>query len=72
MSTDLMTRRGMRAEVAESWQRSAAAGVSTDRVDAPVILASDELRDLREAHPLAGSSRCSTTSSARRSATATR
>ncbi|GCD89887.1 helix-turn-helix domain-containing protein [Nocardioides sp. LS1] len=53
MSTDLMTRRGMRAEVAESWQRSAAAGVSTDRVDAPVILATDELRDLREAHPLA-------------------
>lgn len=42
----------MRAEVAESWQRSAAAGVNTDSVEAPVTLADDDLRDRREAHPL--------------------
>jgi hypothetical protein len=42
----------MRAEVAESWQRSAAAGVTTDRVDAPITLGEGDLRDLREAHPL--------------------
>ena len=61
MSTGLMARRGsepheraaMRAEVAESWQRSAAAGVSTDQVDAPVALEERDLRSLREAHPLA-------------------
>ena len=52
MSTGLMTRRGMRAEVAESWQRSAAAGVPADRVDAPITVTDSDLRDLREAHPL--------------------
>ncbi len=42
----------MRAEVAESWQRSAAAGVARDSVDAPVTIDAHDLRDLREAHPL--------------------
>lgn len=54
MSTGLMApARGMRIEVAESWQRSAAAGVSTDQVEAPIALESPDLRDLRAAHPLA-------------------
>lgn len=43
----------MRAEVADSWHRSAAAGVPADRVEAPITLPDDTLRDLREAHPLA-------------------
>ncbi|WP_344733900.1 helix-turn-helix domain-containing protein [Nocardioides fonticola] len=42
----------MRAEVAESWQRSAAAGVSTEQVDAPIAIEQRDLRSLREAHPL--------------------
>jgi len=42
-----------RAQVAESWFRSAAAGVRADMVDAPITLPSDALRDHREAHPLA-------------------
>jgi hypothetical protein len=48
-----MTRGAMRAEVADSWHRSAAAGVPADRVEAPITLPDDTLRDLREAHPLA-------------------
>ena len=43
----------MRAEVAESWHRSAAAGVLVDTEIAPITLAPDELSDYREAHPLA-------------------
>lgn len=43
----------MRAQVAESWHRSAAAGVEADTVDAPITLPNDTLRDYREAHPLA-------------------
>ena len=43
----------MRAEVAESWQRSAAAGVRVDRIEAPLTLPVDTVRDHREAHPLA-------------------
>lgn len=43
----------MRVEVAESWHRSAAAGVDVDTVDAPITIAPDVLRDYREAHPLA-------------------
>jgi len=43
----------MRAQVAESWYRSAAAGVHADTVDAPITLLADSLRDYREAHPLA-------------------
>ena len=45
--------RRVRAQVVESWFRSAAAGVLTDTVDAPITLPSDALRDHREAHPLA-------------------
>lgn len=43
----------MRAQVAESWRRSAAAGVEVDTVGAPITLPNDTLRDYREAHPLA-------------------
>jgi hypothetical protein len=53
MSTAVVTRRGMRAEVAESWQRSAAAGVCADQVEAPITIGDRDLRDLRQAHPLA-------------------
>ncbi|WP_232680029.1 helix-turn-helix domain-containing protein [Nocardioides sp. R-C-SC26] len=55
MSTGVMggTERGMRAEVAESWQRSAAAGVSADQTEAPITVAERELTSLRAAHPLA-------------------
>lgn len=42
----------MRAQVAESWRRSAAAGVEADTVGAPITLPDDALRDYREAHPL--------------------
>lgn len=44
---------GVRAHVAESWLRSAAAGVHVDTVDTPITLPADALRDHREAHPLA-------------------
>ena len=47
------SRRKVRAQVVESWFRSAAAGVRAETVDAPVTLPSDALRDYREAHPLA-------------------
>lgn len=43
----------VRAQVADSWVRSAAAGVEADRVEAPITLMDDALRDHREAHPLA-------------------
>ena len=45
--------KSVRAQVAESWFRSAAAGVQADTVDAPITLPGDALRDYREAHPLA-------------------
>jgi hypothetical protein len=38
--------------VADSWLRSAAAGVDADRPEAPTALASDELAAYRDAHPL--------------------
>ena len=44
---------GVRAHVADSWVRSAAAGVRADTVDAPITLPEDALRDHREAHRLA-------------------
>src|SRR6476620_6222184 len=44
---------GVRAHVADSWLRSAAAGVQVDTVDAPITLPGDALRDHRSAHPLA-------------------
>lgn len=43
----------MRAEVADSWHLSAAAGVDAESVEAPITLESGDLRDHREAHPLA-------------------
>lgn len=42
----------MRTEVADSWHRSAAAGVPADAVSAPITLEDDELRAVRAAHPL--------------------
>ncbi len=44
---------GMRPQVADSWHRSAAAGVSADATEAPITLDRDVLRDHRAAHPLA-------------------
>ncbi|MEO7754736.1 MAG: GAF domain-containing protein [Terracoccus sp.] len=44
---------GVRAHVADSWMRSAAAGVRADTVDAPITLPGQERRDHRAAHPLA-------------------
>lgn len=43
----------LRAQVAESWQRSAAAGVQVDRVDTPVTIDPDLIHQRRAAHPLA-------------------
>ena len=43
----------VRPQVADSWLRSAAAGVDTGLVDAPITVPEDALRDLRQAHPLA-------------------
>jgi hypothetical protein len=48
-----MVPESVRAQVAESWFRSAAAGVHAETVDAPITLPGDALRDYREAHPLA-------------------
>jgi hypothetical protein len=48
-----MSRDAMRAEVADSWHRSAAAGVHADEIEAPITLPNDDLRDYRQAHPLA-------------------
>ena len=42
----------MRAQVADSWDRSAAAGVAPESEAAPITLELDALNDLREAHPL--------------------
>ena len=44
---------GMRAEVADSWHRSAAAGVTPDLDEAPITLPDVTLREVRAAHPLA-------------------
>lgn len=43
----------MRSEVADSWQRSAAAGVEVDATGPTITLPQDDLADYREAHPLA-------------------
>ncbi|GAA4818947.1 GAF domain-containing protein [Nocardioides caeni] len=43
----------MRAEVAASWERSAAAGVEVTQAEAPIALETPDLRGQREAHPLA-------------------
>ncbi|HJQ04699.1 MAG TPA: GAF domain-containing protein [Nocardioides sp.] len=50
MTTD---RPAMRADVAASWERSAAAGVEVDRAEAPITLDTADVRGRREAHPLA-------------------
>ncbi len=42
----------MRSQVADSWHRSAAAGVRADDAEAPITLDADVLRDHRRAHPL--------------------
>jgi hypothetical protein len=43
----------MRADVAASWARSAAAGVVIDQQEAPIALGDADLDGLRQAHPLA-------------------
>ena len=43
----------MRAQVADSWHLSAAAGVDVEAAEAPITLDASDLRDHREAHPLA-------------------
>jgi len=43
----------MRSQVADSWHRSAAAGVSADDPEVPITLDAGLLRDHRRAHPLA-------------------
>lgn len=48
MPTDVL-----RADVADSWHRSAAAGVEAAQLEAPITLAADSLPDYRDAHPLA-------------------
>ncbi len=57
LSTGLMTQESaphrMRAEVAASWERSAAAGVAVTQAEAPIALDTPDLRGQREAHPLA-------------------
>ncbi|MGN6723041.1 MAG: GAF domain-containing protein [Marmoricola sp.] len=51
MSTGAVTGQ-MRSEVADSWHRSAAAGVEPDELEAPITLPESALRDRRAAHPL--------------------
>lgn len=57
MSTGLMTQepapQRMRAEVAASWERSAAAGVEVEQGSAPLTVDLSALHGHREAHPLA-------------------
>lgn len=52
MFTEPMTHEAMRAQVADSWHRSAAAGVLADRVQAPITLSENDLRHYRQEHPL--------------------
>ncbi|MFZ0192044.1 MAG: hypothetical protein WAL72_34430, partial [Streptosporangiaceae bacterium] len=44
---------GVRGMVADSWLRSAAAGVNADSSPPPITLAADLLADYRAEHPLA-------------------
>lgn len=48
-----LTTESMRAQVADSWHLSAAAGVDAETAQAPITLEASDLRDHREAHPLA-------------------
>lgn len=43
----------LRSEVAESWMRSAAAGVGSEQTETVITLTGDLLREARRAHPLA-------------------
>ncbi|WP_035758716.1 GAF domain-containing protein [Granulicoccus phenolivorans] len=43
----------MRAEVADSWRRSVAAGVRPDSGEPPIGVTPDEIQDRRQGHPLA-------------------
>lgn len=43
----------MRSEVAESWHRSAAAGVDVSELASPITVPEDDLGEYRAAHPLA-------------------
>lgn len=43
----------MRVEVADSWNLSAASGVSVDKAEAPITVAEDALQDWRSSHLLA-------------------
>lgn len=47
------TRSSLRAEISDSWHRSAASGVAVDGAEAPITLPDSALRSAREAHPLA-------------------
>lgn len=51
--SEFLESNAMRPAVADSWHRSAAAGVTVDRPYAPITLPMDELRNARSAHPLA-------------------
>src|SRR3954454_23203324 len=57
LSTEPMPRgatsASMRAEVADSWHLSAAAGVCAEDVQAPITLPGDALHGYRSEHPLA-------------------
>lgn len=44
--------RTMRSEVAHSWHRSAAAGVAVDADSSAITVPSDDLSEVRDAHPL--------------------
>ncbi|HEY0646181.1 MAG TPA: GAF domain-containing protein [Nocardioides sp.] len=48
-----LTAESMRAQVADSWHLSAAAGVDAGTAEAPITLEAGDLRDHRAAHPLA-------------------
>ena len=62
----------MRAEVADSWHLSAAAGVDAERVEAPITLTADACATTARRTRWPRCSRSSTTCSARRPGTAAR
>lgn len=43
----------MRGQISDSWRRSSASGVAPDDDEAPITLPDDDLRSLRDEHPLA-------------------
>lgn len=46
-------RAALRAQISDSWHRSAASGVAVDAAEAPITLPDSALRSAQEAHPLA-------------------